>query len=150
MSDWIEAKSRANQGAIELLAAFVERYGVHTEEERRFVAAAIMRRPDARKSKLHTEILMDELDSALRNRSFYNETILADLQRRLNRVRQWLVGRGWSKVDIDKEFAARNCLNLKRMTMDQCYSKVADRHGLTVEALKRAHIRRNKAKATQP
>jgi hypothetical protein len=132
---------------MKLLAEFVERWGVRTDEERRFVAAALIHRPDARKSaKPQTEALLADLDHALRYRRFCNEQFVPNQERRLVRARQWLGRQGLPEEAITEKLKSRSWSVPAPITMDQVYAWVGNRHCLTPEAVKQAHHRRMRKK----
>jgi hypothetical protein len=132
---------------MQLLAEFVERWGVRTDEERRFVAAALIHRPDARKSaKPQTEALLADLDHALRYRRFWNEQFIPNQERRLVRAHQWLTRHGLPEKAITKKLKNPRWSVPAPKTLDDVYAWVGDRHGMTAGAVKQAHHRRMRKK----
>jgi hypothetical protein len=138
ISDWSDAVDRWQRGDARALAAFVLRYGVHTDDERHTLARMLTTKPDARRgAKSHTVAALRDVDRMI-SRSARDKSHIQDWAARL-RIK--LVARGWTAAQIAQALGRRHYLHPKGPTNDDIFAAVAALHGMEAEAVEKAHKR---------
>lgn len=145
ISDWMHAVEQWQAGDPRAVADFVRRHGVQSEDEREGIAWMLtMKRPDARAGlKPHTKAMLRDLDSMLRWRAELKRVHLPSIAAWVARLRRRLAATGMTDSEIDALLRRRRPGYLKPRppTLDDIYTRIAERRGVEPESVKKLHQR---------
>ena len=145
VSEWLAAVERWEAGDPEAVVLFVRRNGVQEDYEREDIIRMLTTKPDKRLVvKQNTKGILRDLESYERQRERQIREDILHLHTWVKRLRVKLAARGLTDEQITELLARRKpgYLSLpKPPTLEEMFSLVAARHGITVEAVKKTRQR---------
>lgn len=138
-SDWLHAVDRWEAGDARALAAFVLRYGVDSDDERREVARMLTSKPDPRhRTKPSTKAMLHDLDRMLRLRAELPLAVTPWVQRLRRRLGAYLSA---EQIEVMLRSRRPGYLRPEPPTLDAIYNAIAQRHRVSIDAVRKLHRR---------